>query len=180
MRCVLEAALDLSTSTKPFDSVTAAHLLNLLLPQPDLSQALLHFARQQDLQFTPASLPPQPSESAIVEVNTLAGKIRRVLLINKCAFGYDCDIIFCLQWFSFCCKRCSWRCLGRSPLCCRQLLPILFMAEPTASLQSCRIWTLSKHRIHKLKYTHSLSFLLSWSEICEHFRPWSNSHLHVY
>ncbi|CAG13939.1 unnamed protein product, partial [Tetraodon nigroviridis] len=72
MRCVLQAALDLSTSTKPFDSVTAAHLLNLLLPQPDLSQALLHFAQQQDLQFTPASLPPQPSDSAIVEVNTLA------------------------------------------------------------------------------------------------------------
>lgn len=95
MRCVLQAALDLSTSTKPFDSVTAAHLLNLLLPQPDLSQALLHFAQQQDLQFTPASLPPQPSDSAIVEVNTLAGRIRRALLINKRVFGCDGDIIFC-------------------------------------------------------------------------------------
>ena len=89
MRCILQAALDLSTSTKPFDSVTAAHLLNLLLPQPDLSQALLHFAQQQDLQFTPTSLPPKPLESAIVEVNTLAGKSRRVLRINKCAFRYD-------------------------------------------------------------------------------------------
>lgn len=97
MCCVLQAALDLSTSTKPFDSVTAAHLLILLLPQPDLSQALLHFAQQQDLQFTPPSLPPRPSESAIVEVNALAGKIRLLLLINKCLFRYDCDVIFCLS-----------------------------------------------------------------------------------
>lgn len=87
MRCVLLAALDLSTSTKPFDSVTAAHLLNLLLPQPDLSQALLHFARQQGLQFTPPRLPPQPSESAIVEVNALAGEIRRLLLVNSVNFS---------------------------------------------------------------------------------------------
>ncbi|XP_056902918.1 thyroid adenoma-associated protein isoform X1 [Takifugu flavidus] len=69
MRRVLQAALDLSTSTKPFDSVTAAHLLNLLLPHPDLSQALLHFAQQQDLDFAP---PPHPSECAMVEVNALA------------------------------------------------------------------------------------------------------------
>lgn len=76
MRCVLQAALDLSTSTKPFDSVTAAHLLNLLLPQPDLSQALLHCAQEQDLHFQPPSLPSQPSETIILELNTLAGKIQ--------------------------------------------------------------------------------------------------------
>lgn len=88
MRCVLQAALDLSTSTKPFDSVTAAHLLNLLLPHPDLSQALLHCAQQQDLNFTPPSPPPQPSERAMVEVNALAGKLRRALLMNKSQFRY--------------------------------------------------------------------------------------------
>lgn len=88
MRCVLRAALDLSTSTKPFDSVTAAHLLNLLLPHPDLSQALLHCARQQDLDFTPPSPPPQPSERAMVEVNALAGEITHALLMNKSLFRY--------------------------------------------------------------------------------------------
>lgn len=76
MRCVLQAALDLSTSTKPFDSVSAAHLLNLLLHQPDLSQALLHCAQQQGLDFQPPSPPPsQPSDAVILEINTLAGKI---------------------------------------------------------------------------------------------------------
>ncbi|TMS04583.1 Thyroid adenoma-associated protein [Larimichthys crocea] len=73
MRCVLQAALDLSTSTKPFDSVSAAHLLNLLLHQPDLSQALLHCAQQQGLDFQPPSPPPsQPSDAVILEINTLA------------------------------------------------------------------------------------------------------------
>lgn len=77
MRRVLRAALDLSTSTKPFDSVTAAHLLNLLLPHPDLSQALQHCAQQQDLDFTPPSPPPQLPESALVELNALAGELPR-------------------------------------------------------------------------------------------------------
>nr|XP_046258832.1 thyroid adenoma-associated protein isoform X2 [Scatophagus argus] len=72
MRCVLQAALDLSTSTKPFDSVTAAHLLNLLLHQPDLSQALLHCAQEQGLLFQPPSPPSQPSDTVILELNTLA------------------------------------------------------------------------------------------------------------
>lgn len=84
MACVLQAALDLSTSTKPFDSVTAAHLLNLLLSQPELSQALLHLAQQQDLPFTPPSLPPQPSESAILEVNSLAGEITHTPKKKRC------------------------------------------------------------------------------------------------
>ncbi|XP_070697363.1 thyroid adenoma-associated protein [Pempheris klunzingeri] len=72
MRCVLQAALDLSTSTKPFDSVTAAHLLNLLLHQPDLSQALLHCAQEQGLDFQPPSPPSHASETAMLELNTLA------------------------------------------------------------------------------------------------------------
>lgn len=73
MRCVLQAALDLSTSTKPFDSVSAAHLLNLLLHQPDLSQALLHCAQQQGLDFQPPSPPlSEPSDAVILEINTLA------------------------------------------------------------------------------------------------------------
>ncbi|XP_069001377.1 thyroid adenoma-associated protein [Embiotoca jacksoni] len=72
MRCVLRAALDLSTSTKPFDSVTAAHLLHLLLHQPDLIQALLHCAHQQRLDFQPSSPPPQAAETLIIELNTLA------------------------------------------------------------------------------------------------------------
>ncbi|XP_070833382.1 thyroid adenoma-associated protein [Chaetodon trifascialis] len=69
---VLQAALDLSTSTKPFDSVSAAHLLNLLLHQPDLIQALLLCAQEQGLDFQPPSPPPQPSETVILELNTLA------------------------------------------------------------------------------------------------------------
>lgn len=90
MRCVLQAALDLSTSTKPFDSVTAAHLLNLLLHQPDLSQALLHCAQQQGLDFQIPSPPTMASDMLILELNTLAGKIqmyspdkRMHVLINK-------------------------------------------------------------------------------------------------
>lgn len=91
MTCVLQAALDLSTSTKPFDSVTAAHLLNLLLPQPELSQALLHVAQQQDLPFTPPSPPPQPSESAIVEVNSLAGEISHTHTLQRNNGVFRCN-----------------------------------------------------------------------------------------
>ncbi|KAF7653645.1 hypothetical protein LDENG_00080460 [Lucifuga dentata] len=73
MCCVLKAALDLSTSTKPFDSVSAAHLLNLLLHQPHLNQALLHCAKEQGLAFQPPSvLQPEASEALILELNTLA------------------------------------------------------------------------------------------------------------
>ncbi|XP_031732003.1 thyroid adenoma-associated protein [Anarrhichthys ocellatus] len=71
-RRILQAALDLSTSTKPFDSVTAAHLLHLLLHQPDLGLALLHCAQEQGLEFRPPSLPTQPSEAVVLELNTLA------------------------------------------------------------------------------------------------------------
>lgn len=70
--CVLQAALDLSTSTKPFDSVSAAHLLNLLIHQPDLSQALLHCVQEQGLDFQLPSQPSQPSETVILELNALA------------------------------------------------------------------------------------------------------------
>lgn len=81
MRCVLQAALDLSTSTKPFDSVTAAHLLNLLLHQPHLSQALLHCAQEQGLDFHLPSSPAQASETVILERNTLAGKIHACIAL---------------------------------------------------------------------------------------------------
>ncbi|KAF0027160.1 hypothetical protein F2P81_019901 [Scophthalmus maximus] len=83
MHCVLQAALELSTSTKPFDSVTAANLLNLLLHQPHLSQALLRCAKQRGLDFQPPSLPPNASEEFILELNTLAGKIQMYRL-SKC------------------------------------------------------------------------------------------------
>lgn len=73
MRSILQAALDLSTSTKPYDSVTAAHLLNLLLHQPHLSQALLHCAQEQGLDFQPPCLPAGASDTLILELNTLAG-----------------------------------------------------------------------------------------------------------
>ncbi|XP_053476778.1 thyroid adenoma-associated protein [Ictalurus furcatus] len=71
LRCVLQAALDLSTSTKPFDSVTAAHLLNLLLHQEALQQALLHCADEKSV---PLQLPDfiQASEISILERNTMA------------------------------------------------------------------------------------------------------------
>lgn len=73
MCCLLQTALDLSTSTKPFDSVTAAHLLALLLPLPHLSRALLHCTHNLD-HF---QMPSQPSEGTVVlEANALAGKIQ--------------------------------------------------------------------------------------------------------
>ncbi|KAK5853649.1 hypothetical protein PBY51_014784 [Eleginops maclovinus] len=72
MRSVLQAALDLSTSTKPFDSVTAAHLLHLMLHQPHLTEALLHCAQEQGLPFRPPSPSPNASEAVILELNTLA------------------------------------------------------------------------------------------------------------
>uniref|UniRef100_A0A1A8G080 tRNA (32-2'-O)-methyltransferase regulator THADA n=1 Tax=Nothobranchius korthausae TaxID=1143690 RepID=A0A1A8G080_9TELE len=71
MQSVLQAALDLSTSTKPFDSVTAAHLLNLLLRQPELNQALLLCAQNQRLDLQISSPPAQASESLLLELNTL-------------------------------------------------------------------------------------------------------------
>lgn len=72
MADVLQAALDLSTSTKPFDSVTSAHLLNLVLHEPDLIQALQHCVQEQPSDFQPPSPPPQASEPLILELSTLA------------------------------------------------------------------------------------------------------------
>lgn len=72
MRCVVQAALDLSTSNKPFDSVTAAHLLHLLLHQPDLTEALVSCSQEEELQL--ASPPARASEAVILELNTLAGR----------------------------------------------------------------------------------------------------------
>lgn len=73
---VLQTALDLSTSTKPFDSVTAAHLLHLLLHQPELIQVLKRCAQDQDLDLQVSTPPDQTSEALIVELNTLAGEVR--------------------------------------------------------------------------------------------------------
>ncbi|XP_066553351.1 thyroid adenoma-associated protein [Amia ocellicauda] len=67
---LLRAALDLSTSTKPFDSVTAAHLLNLLAHQDGLPDALSRCAQEQGVPFQPA--PPDETESPALERNTLA------------------------------------------------------------------------------------------------------------
>uniref|UniRef100_A0A8C7FIP1 tRNA (32-2'-O)-methyltransferase regulator THADA n=1 Tax=Oncorhynchus kisutch TaxID=8019 RepID=A0A8C7FIP1_ONCKI len=73
MQTLLQAALDLSTSTKPFDSVTAAHLFNLFLRQPALPQALLLCAQEQGLSFQPPALTqPQAFEALTLETNTLA------------------------------------------------------------------------------------------------------------
>ncbi|XP_074531245.1 thyroid adenoma-associated protein [Halichoeres trimaculatus] len=72
MCCVLQAALDLSTSTRPFDSVTSAHLLNLLLHQPHLSQALLLCAQEQGIDFQSSPQPPQVYKTDITELNALA------------------------------------------------------------------------------------------------------------
>ncbi|KAL6487447.1 hypothetical protein MHYP_G00040730 [Metynnis hypsauchen] len=73
LQSVLQVALDLSTSTKPFDSVTAAHLLNLLLHQEGLQQALLHCAQEQSITLQlPAQVQPQASEATILEKNKLA------------------------------------------------------------------------------------------------------------
>lgn len=71
---MLQAALELSTSTRPYDSVSAAHLLILLLQQPQLHQALLDCAQQQGLQTPPA--PPPAPDTSILELNTLAGERR--------------------------------------------------------------------------------------------------------
>ncbi|XP_072533812.1 thyroid adenoma-associated protein [Salminus brasiliensis] len=73
LQFVLQAALDLSTSTKPFDSVTASHLLNLLLHQEGLQQALLHCAQKPSIPFQiPALSQSSASESSVLEKNTLA------------------------------------------------------------------------------------------------------------
>ncbi|XP_062851967.1 thyroid adenoma-associated protein [Trichomycterus rosablanca] len=71
LQCVLQAALELSNSTKPFDSVTAAYLLNLLLHQKGLQDALLHCAHKQAV---PLQLPDinQSEASFILERRTLA------------------------------------------------------------------------------------------------------------
>lgn len=75
MGCVLQAALDLSTSTKPYDSVTAAHLLQLLLHQSELIPVLLRYAQDQGLDLGVGPPPAQVSETLGLELNALAGKL---------------------------------------------------------------------------------------------------------
>ncbi|KAM4729595.1 thyroid adenoma-associated protein isoform 2-T4 [Anableps anableps] len=72
MLSVLQAALDLSTSTKPYDSVTAAHLLHLLLQQPELIPVLLRCAQDHDLDLQICPPPAQASQTLLSELNTLA------------------------------------------------------------------------------------------------------------
>uniref|UniRef100_A0A8C1RKA1 tRNA (32-2'-O)-methyltransferase regulator THADA n=1 Tax=Cyprinus carpio TaxID=7962 RepID=A0A8C1RKA1_CYPCA len=73
LQSLLQVALDLSTSTKPFDSVTASHLLNLLLHQPGLQDALLHCIQKQHIPVQPPALiQSQTSEASSLEQNTLA------------------------------------------------------------------------------------------------------------
>ncbi|ROI98695.1 Thyroid adenoma-associated protein [Anabarilius grahami] len=73
LQSLLQVALDLSTSTKPFDSVTAAHLLNLLLHQLGLQDALLGCIQKQHIPLCPPALKQsQASEASTLEQNTLA------------------------------------------------------------------------------------------------------------
>uniref|UniRef100_A0A8C2JJ74 tRNA (32-2'-O)-methyltransferase regulator THADA n=1 Tax=Cyprinus carpio TaxID=7962 RepID=A0A8C2JJ74_CYPCA len=73
LQSLLQVALDLSTSTKPFDSVTASHLLNLLLHQPGLQDALLLCIQKQHIPVQPPTLiQSQTSEASSLEQNTLA------------------------------------------------------------------------------------------------------------
>nr|XP_023660134.1 thyroid adenoma-associated protein isoform X1 [Paramormyrops kingsleyae] len=73
MRMLLRVALDLSTSTKPFDSVTAAHLINHMVHLEGMQEALVHCAQEQGLSTPPPSADgPQASAASILERNTLA------------------------------------------------------------------------------------------------------------
>ncbi|KAJ0004955.1 hypothetical protein NQD34_011169 [Periophthalmus magnuspinnatus] len=90
MANVLQAALDLSTSTKPFDSVTAAHLLNLLIHEPDLTQALRLCAQRQGLEVQPPVPPAEASQTLILEINTLAGALWQEM--------YYGNVIFCSSY----------------------------------------------------------------------------------
>ncbi|XP_053731279.1 thyroid adenoma-associated protein isoform X2 [Synchiropus splendidus] len=72
MQAMVQAALDLSSSTRPFDSVTAAHLLNLLLRQRHLNQALLLCAQEQSVEYQPPTILPQASEALVLELNAMA------------------------------------------------------------------------------------------------------------
>ncbi|XP_066534782.1 thyroid adenoma-associated protein isoform X2 [Hoplias malabaricus] len=81
LQSVLQAALDLSTSTKPFDSVTGAHLFSLLIHQEGLQQALLDCSQKQGISLQlPAEIQPQASEASLLERNTLAV----ILLLMAC------------------------------------------------------------------------------------------------
>lgn len=81
---MLQVALDLSTSTKPFDSVTAAHLLNLLLHQPGLQDALLGCIQKQHIPLWPPALnQSQASDASTLEQNTLSGILDRALEIRE-------------------------------------------------------------------------------------------------
>ena len=62
-------------------------LLNLLLPQLHLSQALLLCAQEQDLHLQLPPLPLQPPDTVVLELNTLAGEIH-----NEYVYMFVCCI----------------------------------------------------------------------------------------
>ncbi|XP_042624232.1 thyroid adenoma-associated protein homolog [Cyprinus carpio] len=71
LQSLLQVALD--PSTKPFDSVTATHLLNLMLHQPGLRDALISCIQKQHIPVQPPALiQSQASEASGLEQNTLA------------------------------------------------------------------------------------------------------------
>ncbi|XP_016129375.1 thyroid adenoma-associated protein homolog [Sinocyclocheilus grahami] len=95
LQSLFQVALDLSTSTKPFDSVTAAHLLNLLLHQPGLQDALLRCIQKQHIPVQPPALiQSQTSEAASLEQNTLAGC--GFALGESVSFSHAQAVLYCL------------------------------------------------------------------------------------
>lgn len=70
LQSLLQVALDLSISNKPFDSITSAHLFNLLLHQEGLQDALFSCIRKHHLPFQPPAL-IQSLEASILEQNAL-------------------------------------------------------------------------------------------------------------
>uniref|UniRef100_A0A8C9W827 tRNA (32-2'-O)-methyltransferase regulator THADA n=1 Tax=Scleropages formosus TaxID=113540 RepID=A0A8C9W827_SCLFO len=73
MQLLLKVALDLSSSTKPFDSVTAAHLINLLVHLEGIPEALERCAQEQGASIqlpSPAVL--RVSQASTLERNTLS------------------------------------------------------------------------------------------------------------
>lgn len=99
LQYVLQAALDLSTSTKPFDSVTAAHLLNLLLHQEALQRALLHCAHEKGVHLQMPDF-TQASEVSILEKNALAGILLSVLRTAELNCRYMSCLFMCFLKFN--------------------------------------------------------------------------------
>ena len=65
---LFEAALELSTSTKPYDCVTASYLLNFLIWQNALPSSLSAYLKTQQVACGDGD-----KSAAVVESNTLIG-----------------------------------------------------------------------------------------------------------